>query len=478
MKNLPILQGWQEISKRTLAGLLGVVLLFGIWGCGNRLDAAPPNPLTPESAPVATNALTEVATPDLITELRKELDQYQPQVQILSPRSDSILDSTTVAIQLKVNDLPLFKDPDLAMGPHVHLFIDDQPYRAVYDDSEPVIIEKLSPGSHTIRAFASRPWHESFKNEGAYAESTFHIFTKTDNNIPDFSQPLLTYSRPQGTYGAEPIMLDFYLTNAPLHFVAQENTDDNIADWRIRVTVNGESFILDNWQPVYLKGFKKGENWLKLEFIDEQGQLIDNVYNSPVRVIEYDPKVNDTLAKLVQNKLPLRTAKKLVTTKALPPEPATEIEAIEELEEEIIDLEPLTPEAEIIEEEPESPATDSEVGAPDMPVEPTEIQATETDPSTTPAEVGEPSEASEQAETVEAEIESALDELTEEAEELIDPNVDNRAATPEESLPTGAEPEAEIDINAPSSDAVLPEEGNINDAVTPEEGQEQDADSL
>jgi hypothetical protein len=70
---------------------------------------------------------------------------------------------------------------------------------------------------------------------------------------------VLTYSRPTGSYGAEPIMLDFYLTNAPLHLVAQENPDDEIADWRIRVTVNGESFVLDRWQPVYLKGFKPGK---------------------------------------------------------------------------------------------------------------------------------------------------------------------------------------------------------------------------
>lgn len=39
-------------------------------------------------------------------------------------------------------------------------------------------------------------------------------------------------------------MLDFYLTNAPLHVVAQENPADDIADWRIRVTINGESFFI------------------------------------------------------------------------------------------------------------------------------------------------------------------------------------------------------------------------------------------
>ncbi|MBV5260531.1 hypothetical protein FLX56_19145 [Synechococcus moorigangaii CMS01] len=300
--------------------ILLVVLAFGLWGCGDRLDARLVTDLNPESQPIATQALTEVAAPSLINELRTELDQYQPQLKILSPRPDETFNSTTIDVQLQVNDLPLFKDEELGMGPHIHLFVDDQPYMAVYDTSKPITLENLSPGSHLLRAFASRPWHESFKNEGAYAETTFNIFTKSNNNIPDFQQPLLTYSRPQGTYGAEPIMLDFYLTNAPLHFVAQADTTDNINDWRIRVTINGESFILDNWQPIYLEGFKKGENWIKLEFIDDQGELLENTYNSPVRVINYDPKLNDTLAKLVQNKLPLRTAKRLVTRKPLPPE--------------------------------------------------------------------------------------------------------------------------------------------------------------
>jgi len=33
-------------------------------------------------------------------------------------------------------------------------------------------------------------------------------FTKTPDNNPD-AEPLLTYSRPKGSYGAEPILLDF-----------------------------------------------------------------------------------------------------------------------------------------------------------------------------------------------------------------------------------------------------------------------------
>ena len=95
-------------------------------------------------------------------------------------------------------------------------------------------------------------------------------------------------------------MLDFYLTNAPLHQVAQENAQDEILDWKIRATVNGESFAIDQWQPIYLKGFKPGKNWVQLEFIDERGNIVKNAFNNTVRLINYQPLGQDTLSKLVR----------------------------------------------------------------------------------------------------------------------------------------------------------------------------------
>ena len=161
----------------------------------------------------------------------------------------------------------------------------------------------LSPGTHTLRVFASCPWHESFKNEGAYAQTTFHVLTKTEENNPDPKLPLLTYGLPNGSYGSEPIMLDFYLTNAPLHSIAETNPDDTMSNWRIRSTVNGESFILDRWQPIYLKGFKPGKTWVKLEFLDNQGQPVKNAFNTTIRLINYQPNGQDTLSKIVRGEV-------------------------------------------------------------------------------------------------------------------------------------------------------------------------------
>ncbi len=309
---------WRSVARTLLiSGLL--VCVLNLWGCGGNSRSEAPKTRsvaarsTSKAAPVKLSGkISEVSPPEVIQELRDVLERYQPQVTIVSPRSNEVLQDDTVSVRLQVKDLPLYKDEKLGLGTHLHLFLDNQPYQAVYDVSQPIALKDLSPGTHTIRTFASRPWHESFKNEGSYAQTTFHVFTKTPDNNPNPELPLLTYSRPQAAYGAEPIMLDFFLTNAPLHIVAQDDEQDDVADWRIKVTVNGSEFVLDRWQPLYLKGFTPGKNWVQLEYIDEKGNPVQNVYNNTARSFTYTPKGTDTLSKLVRDELSFAQARSIV----------------------------------------------------------------------------------------------------------------------------------------------------------------------
>jgi hypothetical protein len=255
--------------------------------------------------------LSEVNTPDAIAKLAPTLEKYHPQVQILSPKADEVLSDDRVTVKLEVNDLPLFKHPELGLGNHLHVILDNKTYKGVFDLTQPLVFKNLTAGTHTLRVFASRPWHESFKNEGAYAQTTFHVLTKTAENNPNPQQPLLTYSRPTGIYSAEPIMLDYYLSNAPSHLVAKES-DGSLTDWRIRATVNGQQFIIDRWAPIYLQGFKLGKNWVKLELVDDRGNPMPNVYNDTMSILTYDPQTKDTLAKLVRGELNPNLAMSLV----------------------------------------------------------------------------------------------------------------------------------------------------------------------
>ncbi len=299
-----LLEKYLPPTSRLFRWFMTLMLVLTITSCTEKVQSQETS-ITPPIAtpPQISRKFEEIATPDVIQELRPVLEGYQPQIKIITPEPDQILEDSTVKVSLQIKDLPIFKDPQWQLGNHLHLILDNQPYKAIYDVNQPVVLPDLLAGTHTLRVFASRPWHESFKNEGAYAQVTFHIFTKTDDNNPDPSLPLLTYSRPNDKYGAEPILLDFYLTNAPLHLVAKDNPEDKYSDWRIRSTVNGESFILDKWQSVYLNGFKPGKNWIKLEFLDNQGNPLKNVFNSTARVITYEPKGQDTLSRIVRGEL-------------------------------------------------------------------------------------------------------------------------------------------------------------------------------
>jgi hypothetical protein len=335
--------------------------------CGDRLTATNLPTSETSNLPVVQGRISEVAPPVLIQELRPSLERYAPQVTILSPLAEQVFDDTQVTVKLQVSDLPIFQDDTLKLGPHLSLIVDNEPAAAIYDLKQPIILENLAPGTHTLRVLALRPWQESFKNDGAFAETTFHILTKTGKNAPDHNLPLLTYSSPQGIYGAEPILLDFYLSNAPLRLSNTANGDNNLQDWRIRVTVNGESFLLDTWEPIYLKGFNKGNNWVQLEFIDGKGNKIENEFNTSVRVISFDPSYRDGLSQLVRGDLSPTIARSIVDPNYQTiPSPEEETPVIEpetsivEEENPIVEETPvIEPESPIVEEtpviEPESP---------------------------------------------------------------------------------------------------------------------------
>lgn len=346
---------WQQKPLKQLLTILLIALLgWTVASCGQ----LPEGGITAVTKPTR-GKLAEVSPPFAIQALKQTLEVYQPQVKILSPRVNQVLEDNQVEVRVQVSDLPLFKDEELELGPYVQILLDNRPYAQVYDTSKPLTLEDLTPGTHTIRAFAVRPWHESFKNEGAFAQTTFHIFTKTPENNPDPNQPLLTYNYPQATYGAEPVLLDFYLTNAPLHLVAREDTQDAIPDWQIRCTINGESFTFDRWEPIYLKGLKPGKNWVQLELLDESGKPLANAFNNTVQIVTYEPGGSDALARLTRGEIPTDAARKIVDPNYVPPLPP-EPEAVTEPEPEAITEPEAVTEPEVKPEAVTEPETISE----------------------------------------------------------------------------------------------------------------------
>lgn len=301
---------------KTIKVVVFLLLLSCLVSCGqlNRNNALNKDLLHNSVATASAESnLAEVAPPIIIKNLERKLEKYTPQVNIIAPQADQIFDQTNIEIVIEVEDLPVFRDDKLGLGNHVNLVVDKEPLQSVYSLDEPILIKNLAPGTHTIRAFAVRPWGECFKNKEAYAQTTFSILTSTDDNHPQPSVPLLTYSSPTGTIGAEPLLLDYYLTNIEPNELSANN--QNVVGINVRATVNGSSFILEDWQPRYLTGLKLGENWIQLELIDEAGNKIENSFNDTVKIVSYDPQQQDSLAKLFSNKIDLAEAQSIVEQK-------------------------------------------------------------------------------------------------------------------------------------------------------------------
>ncbi|WP_298614440.1 hypothetical protein [uncultured Thermosynechococcus sp.] len=276
------MKGWQIHWQRAIAAVLCVVFL---WAVGERVAAK------------SGGALAEVAPPVAIEDMKDWFDRYEPRLKILSPETNQTLQSRNVAVHLSLQGLPIFQDQRTGLGPHVEVVLDDLPSRSVYDLSKPIEFSDLEPGTHLLRAFVVYPWGESWKNPLAYAQTTFHLYT-ADEDTRAANLPLLTYNQPTGTYGAEPVLLDFYLSNLPL-----DRQLNNEKVWQVRCTINGQSFTVDRWQAYYLTGLQPGDNWVRLELLDGNGQRIPSPYNPITHLVTYQPNGKDVLSRLLRGEL-------------------------------------------------------------------------------------------------------------------------------------------------------------------------------
>jgi hypothetical protein len=241
---------------------------------------------------VSAQALTKVERPAGVTKQmaeRGEQDKALPAIKIISPKPNEVIKGDSAPLKLELSgDLKGYhphKDPTTGMGNHIHVILDNNAYEAYYDIGTPFTVPNLSPGEHTIRVFASRPWHESYKNSNAFAIVKFSVV----NSQPKAAQrvavnagkPLLTYSRPKGEYkgaAADPIMIDFWLANAKLK--------GDGGKLQVRCTVDGQTMMLDRWEPIWLSGWTSGKHTIQLELLNAKGQVVDNGgYNTTTREI-------------------------------------------------------------------------------------------------------------------------------------------------------------------------------------------------
>src|ERR1043165_7470964 len=109
-------------------------------------------------------------------------------LKTVEPKDGATVNGPTVKLKLELSgDLKGYqphKVPASGMGNHIHVILDNEPYEAYYNLDQPFELRNLTEGQHTIRVFPSRPWHESYKNDGAFQMVTFNVKGGGDASTP------------------------------------------------------------------------------------------------------------------------------------------------------------------------------------------------------------------------------------------------------------------------------------------------------
>lgn len=214
---------------------------------------------------------------------------------ITFPEDGATLENADVYIVVDTQNFSLGEQTDSSTageiansinGQHIHLIVDNQPYKAVYQAGKPLNIGQLVPGPHSIFVFPSRSYHESVKEPGASDMLNFYIESDSGDFDLGNNKSAIFYSRPKGEYkglAAKKIMLDFYLHNIYL-------SPDG---FKVKYTVtnlnnSSEKFeiVIDEWKPAFLHNLSSGSYSVKIELLDPSGSFVNNVvYNGTEREI-------------------------------------------------------------------------------------------------------------------------------------------------------------------------------------------------
>lgn len=263
-----------------LTVLMLVVFTLLPAGCQGQARSPSPGPALAPSQP--SGHLQEVAPPGAVLQLQQRLAGRQPRVNILAPANGSLLPSGPWALTVAVEDWPLADAGPLGIGPHLVVQLDGEPPIRVESGSSPlnVTMAPLAPGSHRLTVYAAFPWGEAVKAPGASQQIRLQRVAPNPLALPAEGTPQLVPVQAVRASADQPALVDWLLVDAPLQHL--RDGDDR---WRLRVTVNGDSFLLDRQAPLWLRGLHNGSNAVVLELLDQAGQPLNPPFNSLVQEV-------------------------------------------------------------------------------------------------------------------------------------------------------------------------------------------------
>ncbi len=247
-----------------------------------------------------SGSLKEVPPPAAVRQIKSRLSNYHPQLTIQSPTQEEILTTRlndTWELVFLLKDWPLIEDPQVGLGPHLVVQLDNElPIRITNSIGDKIVIPMngLSPGSHRMAAYLAYPWGEALKVPGSHVQSRIHFFRKIPGAQPNIDQTWLTVVRPPDQRPLGPVLIDSLIWNAPIQGL--KNDDDR---WRLKVSINEDSFLLDREEAIWVEGIPSTEKVLHFELLDNLGEPICPIFNSQLIILE-DSEIGKPLWTLPQ----------------------------------------------------------------------------------------------------------------------------------------------------------------------------------
>ena len=255
------------------------------WGADSSGDGERSAEIISVSSP--SGRLQEVSPPGAVQQLQAALSSHTPRLELIRPSDGALLKTGEVQVTLRIQDWPLAEDPQLGLGAHVALQIDDDPplrFGHAENDRLQITLPGLSPGSHRFTAYAAMPWGEAVKSQGSSLQWRLDLLQQLSGTQPNQDAPWLAMVSPSDLSNGDPLLIDWLIWNAPL-----QNLREGDGRWRLRISVNGDSFLVDRQEALWLKASGNGNSSVQMELLDGLGEPITPVFNNQLRATAARP---------------------------------------------------------------------------------------------------------------------------------------------------------------------------------------------